>query len=483
MENIYSIDAFKENGYKTIDLIAEFLSNTQNNKEIKTLPWREPQPHYEDWKADFRDQPNNDPIALFKKVMNQSVNIHSNKFMGHQIAVTPPVTFLSSMIVNVLNNGMGVYEMGMAGNCMEKVVIENIAAKIGYDQNASGFVVTGGTIGNMTSLLAARAVQTNVWMDGNENKKFAIIVSSEAHYSVDRAVKIMGWGADSIFKVPVNKDFQIDTNAVQQAYDNALCENRKVLCIVGCACVTASGSYDDLQFLGNFCKTNNLWFHVDGAHGGPVIYSQKFKHLVKGIAMADSVIIDFHKMMMTPSLSTVVIFKNGSDSYKTFSQKADYLWQDQKDHSWYNSGMKTIECTKSMSVLNVYTLFKTFGEKIFEENIDTLYDLAKTFASLLIQINKFQLACNPQSNIVCFRYSNSNADLNDINSWIRNEIITNGEFYIVQTNFDGKIFLRVSLMNPLTTEKDLKVLIEKIDLLASEFNSNPLHHKNKLTQI
>ena len=100
--------------------------------------------------------------------------------------------------------------------------------------------------------------------------------------------------------------FQMRTDQLEICYNKTISEGKKVICIVGCSCSTSTGAYDDLEAIGNFASKHKLWFHVDGAHGSPVIFSDKYKYLLKGIDKADSVVIDFHKMMMAPSLSTAV---------------------------------------------------------------------------------------------------------------------------------------------------------------------------------
>ena len=397
-------------------------------------------------------------------MLDRSVQVHRKRYLGHQTTPTLPVTILSSAATALLNQGMGVYEMGMVGNTLEKILTEHLAAKLGFTQEASGFITSGGSLGNLTALLAARAAATNIWENGQEEgQKLAVMVSEEAHYCIDRAVRIMGLGSEGIIKVPVNDKFQIRVELLEQYYQQAVSEGKQVISLIGCAGTTSTGSYDDLEAMAAFSRKHNIWFHIDGAHGAPAAFSPKYKHLIKGIEQADSVIVDYHKMMMTPSLSNAVLFKQGANAYRTFSQRAQYLWADQNTEEWYNGGKRTFECTKAMTALNVYTIFRTYGEDIFRQNIECLYELAERFAALIREHENLELAYEPQCNIVCFRYKAADADLNVLNKQIRQQLLEEGRFYIVQTILNGNLYLRVSLMNPLATTTELKELLQAVE--------------------
>jgi L-2,4-diaminobutyrate decarboxylase len=314
-------------------------------------------------------------------------------------------------------------------------------------------------LANLTALLAARAKLTDVWESGNA-EKLAVMVSEEAHYCIDRAARIMGMGSEGIIKVPVNEHFQIRVDLLEKYYQDATDKGFKVIAIVGSSCSTSTGSYDDLVGIGQFAKSKNIWFHVDGAHGGAVVFSEKYKYLVNGIEQADSVVIDWHKMLMTPALATALIFKNGDDAYQTFHQKAQYLWANQTSQDWFNSGKRTFECTKLMMSVKIYAILKTYGEGIFAENVDYLYDLGREFAKMINESKNFELAVEPQSNIVCFRLKSAQ---NERTAEVRKRLLEKGNFYIVQTSIREKTYLRVSLMNPLTTTDDLKELLDEIE--------------------
>ena len=104
---------------------------------------------------------------------------------------------------------------------------------------------------------------------------------------------------------------------------------------------------------------------MDGAHGGAAIFAPKYRHTVAGIERADSVVIDGHKMMMMPSITTALLYKDGTHSHTTFSQKADYLLVQSKEEDWYNLAKRTFECTKNMMSVQWYTLLKTYGPENF----------------------------------------------------------------------------------------------------------------------
>ena len=121
----------------------------------------------------------------------------------------------------------------------------------------------------------------------------------------------MGLGYEGIIKIPVNDRFEINPEGLRKYYQVARKKGKKVIAVVANACSTSTGSYDPLDEIACFCKQNNLWFHVDAAHGGGAVLTGKYKHLVKGIKEADSIVVDFHKMFMFPALTTAVIFKKG----------------------------------------------------------------------------------------------------------------------------------------------------------------------------
>jgi L-2,4-diaminobutyrate decarboxylase len=364
--------------------------------------------------------------------------------------------------------------MGPVNMAMERNVIKRFGSLIGFREGFDGIFTHGGTAGNLTAMLAARQVKTdyNIWEEGvSKMNRPGYLISEQAHYSIGRNVKIMGLGDESVVRVPVDKYFRIRTDLFEEIKSEAEKKGIRIISVVASSCSTATGSYDDLEAIAGFCEKYDLWMHVDGAHGMGVLFSEKYNDRIKGIERADSVVIDFHKMLLVPALNTLVMFRNGERSYETFAQKATYLFQKSQDNVWYNSATRTIECTKSALGIIAYTALKYYGNNYYQHYIESRYDLATTFAAIVKSDTQMQLAVEPESNIVCFRFApdwNKDLDLNQINSEIRNRIIKEGSFYIVQVELEGKTWLRLTIINPVTSLDDLKNLLILIKEIGKE---------------
>ncbi|WKN41286.1 pyridoxal phosphate-dependent decarboxylase family protein [Tunicatimonas pelagia] len=473
LHQAYDPEQFRQQGHQLVDRLADYLAQMQQGSTLAVLPWQSPEDKLHAWQADFDNSPQPTINQFFDQVLMESIHIHHPRYVGHQVATPAPAAALAGLLSAFLNNGMAVYEMGPVSSAIERLVMKQIAAKVGYDSLGGGIMTSGGTLANLTALLAARQAKTNgeAWQKGTRGQ-LALMVSEEAHYCVDRAVKIMGWGETGMIRVPVNDYYQIRTDQLTPYFQQARKEGKKVIAVVASACSTSTGSYDNLDEIARFCQQYDLWMHVDGAHGAAAAFSDKYRSQVAGLSQADSITLDFHKMLMTPALTTGLLFKNERLSFDTFSQRASYLLNEDEE-DWSNSGKRTVECTKRMMSIQVYALLRTYGWKLWDENITRLYDLANNFASMIQQHPAIELAITPQANIICFRYAPFGvpmAQLNTLNAQIRQQVIEEGKFYIVQTQLKGEVFLRVTLMNPFTTEAMLEELLNDVRQKGNALN-------------
>lgn len=460
VERFFDAEWFRVQGRALVEQLADYLGSAAT---LPVLPWLPPGERQARWPADFPDEPSGELSALITRVLAESNHLHHPRYVGHQVTSPLPLAALCDLVAALLNNGMAVYEMGPAATVMERSVIRWLAARAGYAQGADGFLTSGGSAGNLTALLAARQSRSgfDTWTQGVAGgPPLAILAAEQTHYCVKRSAHIMGLGSDGVVTVPVDARCRMRPDALGDALAEAERRGRRVIAVVASAGSTATGAFDPFEPIADFCQAHNLWLHVDGAHGASAVLSRKYRALTRGIERADSLVWDMHKMMMMPALCTAVLFRQSAQSYAAFTQEASYLFGGEPD---YNGAVRTLECTKRMMSLKVYACLSLLGTRVFSDYLDGTFDLARRFAAMLEAAPDFELAVPPDGNIVCFRHTPAGAaDLDALQIRARQKLVQDGSFYLVQTGLHGKTWLRTTLINPLTHDRDLAALLDAV---------------------
>ncbi|MEL6390263.1 MAG: aminotransferase class I/II-fold pyridoxal phosphate-dependent enzyme [Bacteroidota bacterium] len=472
----FSSERFKESAHQIVELLSRFLEQTKD-QSTRVIDFHSPDETLEYW----RNYSVEDLGSYVNDVIKGSIKVHHPHYIGHQVSAPLPELATLGLVTDLLNNGMGVYEMGSAATAMERIVIEDIAEHIGLE-HADGFLTSGGTLGNLTALLAARSRARETHIDSD----MYILVSEETHYCAQKAAVTMGFRPDQIVEISTDSSYRMDISDLQEQMSKLAQNDKCIMSVVASACTTSTGSYDDLIAIKNLCLQHRTWLHVDGAHGGAVIYSEKYKHLIDGLDSADSIVIDMHKMLMVPALATAVIFANGKDSYRSFEQKAAYLFA-QQEHEWYNLAKRTYETTKLMMSVKCFYLIKKIGHAVMAEFLDRQHDLTRWFARYLVEERtEWEIAHWPMSNILCFRYTPASfreEELEYLNRAIRNQLLDEGQYYIVQTVLRGTYYLRITLMSPMTSQTHLQTLCDHIEELATHIITEHAAYLPALTDV
>jgi L-2,4-diaminobutyrate decarboxylase len=242
-----------------------------------------------------------------------------------------------------------------------------------------------------------------------------------------------------------------------------------VFAVLGSACSTSTGAFDPLDAIADYAAEHDLWFHVDGAHGAVAALSPTYRHLVAGIDRADSVVIDTHKMLLMPALLTAVLYRRRGAADRAFHQDQSYVGFDahEGEFAWWDSGLRTLECTKRMMALELYGSLSEHGTAFFSDYVTRMFDLARWFARELDMAPDFELATQPEANIVCFRLAPEGVDdLDALQLAVRDELVHSGAFYVVKTRLRDRLYLRTTIINARTTERDLRALVDAIRAAA-----------------
>lgn len=465
----YAPDAFRAQGHAVVDQLADYLGRATSGVPIPVLPWVAPEDQLGAWPFEARDLP-----SLLARVVERSNHLHHPRYVGHQVTAPLPAAALCDMASALLNNGSAIYEMGPVSTALERLLVGFFARTLGLAAGADGFLTSGGSAGNLTALLAARQAKAgfDVWTAGAlGGPQLAVLASEQAHYSISRAARIMGLGAKAVITVPVDARYRMRADALVSTKRVADDAGMRVIAVVASAGSTATGAYDPLGPVADFCEAHDLWLHVDGAHGAAAAFSSRHGARLKGIERADSVILDAHKMLLMPALVTAVLFREARRSHSAFAQDASYLFASHEaDPPWWDLAARTLECTKTMMSLKLYAALALHGPGFFAEYVDGMFALAQGFADRIEAASDFELPVRPECNIVCFRYRPAGCTgpaLDHLQVRIRQKLVTEGQFYLVQTTLPTGVHLRVTLVNPFTDDADLGNLLSAVRKAAS----------------
>jgi len=488
---MFNPEFFRETGHALINLLSQHLTENLDNKR-PVLNWKNPASEDKNWRAPLPKNPTLDVNSLIKtlekNILTNSLAIHHPRNMGHQVSTPLPIAALCDLLASLTNQAMTIYEVGPCATMLERQVIRWLCNLIDGQNLASGGVLTsGGAMANLTALLAARQIAANkiytrknnnnqthwdAWKSGlSSETRLCILASEHAHYSIARAAGIMGLGSDAVIKVATDDQGGMEINALESAYQNSRKSNLHVIAVVASAGCTPTGSIDPLLAIGAFCKTHNLWFHVDGAHGASALLSELHRDKLEGIELADSVIWDGHKLLYMPATVSAVLFKDAIHADAAFSQEASYLFQDDDESDstvpeHFNISYRTLECTKRMMALKLWAAFSLYGTSGLGELVNEAFIKAQLLADKIKQHPNYELLIAPQTNIVCFRHRPdhiSESELNLHQMAMRKKLIESGSFHITQVEIHKSIWLRTTLMNPFTTDSDLDALLKAID--------------------
>ncbi|NER15224.1 diaminobutyrate decarboxylase [Leptobacterium flavescens] len=417
---------------------------------------------------------------LLSKYLDNTQHLHHPQFIGHQAAAPHVASSISDMIHGVVNNPMAIYEMGPAAAVMEKVVINWMLEKVGWfgaeklsetdprKTGGGGILTHGGSMANLTAMLAARAkADPDAWTDGTSND-LVVMGPEVSHYSISRAISIMGMGSKAMVPIKVNEQEVLDPDNLYPVYNRLKEEGKRVMAVIANGCATSTGLYDPIEEVGQFCRENDLWYHVDGAHGAVALLSPKEKHLLKGVELADSLTWDAHKMLQTSALCAAVLVKDHKNLDNTFRQKGSYIFFE-KEQLGIDSISNAIECTKSGLGTKLFWALAGEGEEGMKQFIEGRYNVTKDFYELIQAHPDFECPCYPESNILCFRYTKYGLD-NSFQLALRNELVKRGDFYITTAVVNGERYLRLSVMNKHTAVENIQKLMDEVEGIAEELS-------------
>jgi len=235
-------------------------------------------------------------IAQFKELLDHTPSTARHDFFNQLFGGREESAVLGDMMSSYINSAMFTYNVGGIQILVENQIIKKIIDLVGY-KNAGGMFLPGGSMGNLSGLIAARNAKFPEARDYGIQKKCSVYVSEIAHYSLTKNANIIGIGRQAVRKIPVDMHGKMRVDLLEKTILKDKEQGFTPLAAIATAGTTVLGSYDPILDISDVCKKYDIWLHVDGALGGGVLFSETAKGMVNQKELADSYTFNFHKLM------------------------------------------------------------------------------------------------------------------------------------------------------------------------------------------
>jgi glutamate/tyrosine decarboxylase-like PLP-dependent enzyme len=452
-----SAEEMRAFGYRVVDLLADHFSDLANEPVGRKLDRKTLHELLGGLPGNGPADPHQLLARLQKDVFPNNLHVDHPRFFAF---VPGPNNFVSAM-ADALASGFNVFNGtwlgGSAAAAMELEVIDWFRQWCGFPETAGGLFVSGGSVANMTGLLAARHARLQDQVD-----QATVYFSDQTHSSVERALRVIGFADDQLRKLPSDRDFRLPIETVSNAIAEDRARGRRPFCVIANAGTTNTGAVDPLVELADLCAREKLWLHADGAFGAAAILSERGKEALRGLDRVDSVSLDPHKWLFQSFECGCVLVRDTDLLKNAFQIMPDYLRDVHRATAEIHFCDYGIQLTRSFRALKVWLSFQTFGLDAFRRAIDRGFALAE-FAEKEIQARPgWQILSQATMGTVCFRFE----DDDSVQTTLVEKMMEDGYALLTSTKVHDVVALRLCTINPRTTEADITETIDRLDRFA-----------------
>lgn len=401
-------------------------------------------------------------------------NIHP-RFWGWVMGTGTPLGALAEMLAAGMNPNMGGGDH--VANCVEAQVLDWCKEMLGFPGQASGLLVSGGSMANLVGLAVARNTRAgyDIRQRGVREAPGPLTVygSVEMHSSIQKAVELLGLGSEALRLVPVDAEFEIDVSALERMLRDDRAAGCRPICIIGNAGTVGTGAIDDLRALAALAARENTWFHVDGAFGALAALVPEYRARLEGMAEADSIAFDLHKWMYVPFEAGCTLVRDAEAHRRAFALRPDYLTHAERGLAggsfWFSD--YGIQLTRGFRALKVWMSFKEHGIDKYARLVRQNIEQARYLAELIRDAPDLELLAPVPLNIVCFRYvvpRRDDAALDALNQELLIQLHERGIAVPSNLTIGGRFALRVAITNQRSRRDDFDLLVREVRRIGSE---------------
>jgi aromatic-L-amino-acid decarboxylase len=342
---------------------------------------------------------------------------------------------------------------------IERQALRWAAELVGFPAGAGSFT-SGGTVSNLTALAAAREQALPGSRAEGVTGRPTVYASVEVHYSVKRAVELLGFGSSNLRALPVDAAHRMLPEQLERALDADLAAGAAPVAVVASAGTTLTGAIDPLVPIADICAARGVWLHVDGAYGLPAASTRSRGQAFAGLDRADSVSIDAHKWLYVPKACSLVLVRDPATLEAAFAHEAAYMPHEEGE---LHAADQTLEYSRPFRGLKLWLAFHVHGAQAFRDAIERNLAQAELLVEEVRRHPDLELLMEPELSVVPFRHLRQDvADLDEHNRRLAEALQEDGRVYLASAEIDGRAWLRPCFVNYRTTDEDVLALVEVV---------------------
>ena len=469
-----NLDEFKNSAYEFIDWIVEYYKNIENYPvKSQVKPGNI-----------FNKLPDNPPLESesIEKIFSDFQNIIIQGITHWQspnfFAYFPANSSYPSLLAEMLTQAMGAqcmkWETSPSAAELEEKVMKWMREMIGLPNFFTGVIQDTASTSTLTAILSAREKFSNYKINQSGFKDFQnlrVYCSTEAHSSIEKAVKIAGIGKDNLVKIDVDDDYKMNVTQLKYYIEKDLQKDYKPMFVVAALGTTGSTAIDPLKEIAELCKRYNIWLHVDAAFAGSALILPEYRRMIEGIEQVDSFVLNPHKWLFTNFDCSAYFVKDKTALVSTFEILPEYL-KTKSDNEVNNYCDWGIPLGRRFRALKLWFVIRSFGVNGLQEKLRYHISLAKELEEKIRNEKDFEILAPRTLNLICFRFKpegiNSPTELDKLNEKLLHKINETGKIYISHTKLNGTYSLRFIIAQTNVTREHVENAWEIIKLISKK---------------